>query len=167
MKLKKKIPLIDQHDKNGFWGGKFGGSFIPETLKKPVEDLTIEFQKLRNNKKIITALTIETEEDVKNYKIYNDLTDIYLFDSKGYEKSKSFDHSLIKNINLNKEIMLAGNIQVNDNLEKYQEIADIIDISGGLETSGLKDISKIETFLNKFKNIKNETQKKNSPDRPT
>ena len=40
MKLKKKVPLIDQHDKYGFWGGKFGGSFIPETLKKPVEDLT-------------------------------------------------------------------------------------------------------------------------------
>ncbi len=50
MKIKKKIPLIDQHDKNGFWGGKFGGSFIPETLKKPVEDLTIEFEKLRKNK---------------------------------------------------------------------------------------------------------------------
>jgi len=42
MKLKKGIPLIDQHDQNGFWGGKFGGSFIPETLKKPVEDLTNE-----------------------------------------------------------------------------------------------------------------------------
>ena len=53
MKLKKKIPLIDQHDRNGFWGGKFGGSFIPETLKKPVEDLTWEFSKLRNNKKIL------------------------------------------------------------------------------------------------------------------
>ena len=26
MKLKKKIPLIDQHDRYGFWGGKFGGS---------------------------------------------------------------------------------------------------------------------------------------------
>ena len=50
MKLKKKIPLIDQHDRNGFWGGKFGGSFIPETLKKPIEDLTREFSKLRNNK---------------------------------------------------------------------------------------------------------------------
>ena len=25
MKLKKNIPLIDQHDKYGFWGGKFGG----------------------------------------------------------------------------------------------------------------------------------------------
>ena len=53
MKLKKKIPLIDQHDKSGFWGGKFGGNFIPETLKKPVEDLTILFKKLRYDKKFI------------------------------------------------------------------------------------------------------------------
>ena len=43
MKIKKNIPLIDQHNKNGFWGGKFGGNFIPETLKKPVEDLEILF----------------------------------------------------------------------------------------------------------------------------
>ena len=53
MKLKKNIPLIDQHDSNGFWGGKFGGSFIPETLKKPIEDLTIEFSRLRKNKKFL------------------------------------------------------------------------------------------------------------------
>ena len=53
MKLKKGVPLIDQHDKNGFWGGKFGGNFIPETLKKPVEDLTILFEKLRKDKKFI------------------------------------------------------------------------------------------------------------------
>jgi len=53
MKLKKKIPLIDQHDKSGFWGGKFGGNFIPETLKKPVEDLTILFQKLRHDKQFL------------------------------------------------------------------------------------------------------------------
>ena len=53
MKLKKKIPLIDQHDKSGFWGGKFGGNFIPETLKKPVEDLTILFEKLRYDKKFL------------------------------------------------------------------------------------------------------------------
>ena len=44
-KIIKKIPLIDQHDKNGFWG-RFGGNFIPETLKKPVEDLSILFNKL-------------------------------------------------------------------------------------------------------------------------
>jgi len=53
MKIKKNIPLIDQHDKYGFWGGKFGGSFIPETLKKPVEDLTILFEKLRKDKNFI------------------------------------------------------------------------------------------------------------------
>ena len=50
MKIKKSIPLIDQHDKYGFWGGKFGGSFIPETLKKPIEDLTNEFNRLRKDK---------------------------------------------------------------------------------------------------------------------
>jgi len=53
MKLKKRIPLIDQHNKSGFWGGKFGGNFIPETLKKPVEDLTILFKKLRYDKKFL------------------------------------------------------------------------------------------------------------------
>ncbi len=53
IKLKKKIPLIDQHDKDGFWGGKFGGNFIPETLKKPVEDLENTFLKLRKNKKFV------------------------------------------------------------------------------------------------------------------
>ena len=53
MKIKKNIPLIDQHNKLGFWGEKFGGNFIPETLKKPIEDLTNEFQKLRKNKKFI------------------------------------------------------------------------------------------------------------------
>ena len=53
IKIKKKIPLIDQHDKNGFWGGKFGGNFIPETLKKPVEDLEVLFEKLRKDKNFI------------------------------------------------------------------------------------------------------------------
>jgi tryptophan synthase beta chain len=53
IKLKKNIPLIDQHDKKGFWGGKFGGSFIPETLKKPVYDLEVLFKKLRKDKSFI------------------------------------------------------------------------------------------------------------------
>ena len=53
MKIKKNIPLIDQHNKYGFWGGKFGGSFIPETLKKPVDDLTKSFAKLRNDKNFL------------------------------------------------------------------------------------------------------------------
>ena len=104
-------------------------------------------------KKIITALTIKDEADVVKYKSFTDVTDIYLFDSKGYEKSQGFDHSLIKNIKLKKKLMVAGNIRFDDNLKYYKNIADYIDLSGGLETSGLKDISKIEIFLSNLNNI--------------
>ena len=104
-------------------------------------------------KKVITAITVKDKGDENKYKKFTDVTDIYLFDSKGYENSMSFDHALIENLNLNKEVMIAGNIQIEDNLENLKKIAHIIDISGGLETDGLKDISKIEIFLNKMKNL--------------
>ena len=117
----------------------------------------VKFIKKTYNKKIIIALTIENSDDVKKYKIYKDFADIYLFDSKGYENSMSFNHNLIKNIKFDKSVMLAGNIQINDDLEKFKKIADIIDVSGGLESSGLKDISKIEIFLNKLKNLNEKT----------
>ena len=117
----------------------------------------INLIKQKYRKKIIVSLTINSKEDVMKYLDYYDIADIILFDSKGYEKSISFDHQLIQDIKINKELMLAGNIQVKDNLEKYKKIADIIDISGGLETSGIKDISKINNFLDKVKRINNET----------
>jgi len=113
--------------------------------------------KQKYNKKIITALTVKDETDIKNYHLFSEVTDIYLFDSKGYEKSLAFDHTLIQKIKISKPLMIAGNIQVNDNLENYKKIADIIDISGGLETSGVKDKSKIDIFLNKVEQVKNET----------
>jgi len=113
--------------------------------------------KQRYQKKIITALTIKDNSDVDKYKSFSDVTDIYLFDSKGYEKSQGFDHNLIKGIKLDKELMLAGNIKFDDNLKNYEKIADFIDLSGGLETSGLKDTSKIDFFLNNLNKIKNET----------
>jgi len=109
------------------------------------------------NKRIITALTIVDESDVQKYHLYTEVTDIYLFDSKGYEKSLAFDHKLIKKIKISKPLMLAGDIQINDHLENYKKIADIIDISGGLETSGVKDKSKIDIFLNKIRQVYNET----------
>ena len=113
----------------------------------------IKFIIEKYNKKIIVAITVKDQNDVVKFMEYNELADIVLFDSKGYEKSISFDHQLIKNLKTNKKLMLAGNIQIGDNLENYKEIADIIDISGSLETSGLKDISKIDIFLKKIKQI--------------
>ena len=112
--------------------------------------------KKKYNKKIITALTVENKKDILKYKDYQDISEIILFDSKGYEKSMSFDHSLLNNVPKNLKKMLAGNIQYNDNLDKLKKITDIIDISGSLETSEQKDISKINIFLNNLNKIKNE-----------
>ena len=106
--------------------------------------------------KIITALTIENINDIEEYKKFESISEIILFDSKGYEKSVGFDHLLLNNVSTSVTKMLAGNIQYNDKLDKYSKITDIIDISGSLETSGEKDISKIEIFLENINKIKNE-----------
>ena len=141
-----------------------------EIILEQIKDLPFDFYQIysctpieiksikeKYKKKIIVAITVNNQNDVLKYQNYKDIADIYLFDSIGYEKSLSFDHKLIKDLKINKELMLAGNIQVKDDLENYKEIADIIDISGGLETSGLKDISKINFFLKKIKKVNNET----------
>ena len=166
--IKKLIELTDIDKKNSFYVAVLVNpekGILEEIKNLPFDyyqlyDCSVDkIRSIKNtyNKKIITALTIENSEDVKNYQLYKDVSDIYLFDSKGYEKSMTFDHELIKKIKTNKPLMIAGDIQINDNLENYKKIADIIDISGGLETSGLKDKSKIDIFLNKIKQIRNET----------
>ena len=112
--------------------------------------------KKKYNKKIISALTIKNKKDVEKYKEYELISNIILFDSKGYEKSLGFDHRLLNHVPNTITKMLAGNIRFNDKLDKYYKITDIIDISGSLETSGKKDISKINIFLKNISKIKNE-----------
>ena len=63
MRVKKGIPLIDQHDKNGFYGGKFGGNYVAETLKKPIDDLSKLFEKCRKDKKFLK----ERDDLYENY----------------------------------------------------------------------------------------------------
>ena len=63
MKIRKGIPLIDQHNKLGFYGGKFGGNYVAETLKRPIDDLTKLFQKYRKDKNFLK----ERDELYKNY----------------------------------------------------------------------------------------------------
>ena len=116
----------------------------PEKTKKIKKKLKI---------KIITALTIDKIEDVKKYKDYTNISEIILFDSKGYEKSLSFNHKLLKIVPKKIKKMLAGNIQYNDKLDKYSKMSDIIDISGSLETKGEKDFSKIDIFLKEINKI--------------
>ena len=111
--------------------------------------------KTNYNKKIISAITVEKKEDVNKYKDFISVSDIILFDSKGYEKSKSWNHNWLKDVAYTNK-MIAGNIQFDDNIDKFKNIAKYIDISGGIETSGFKDISKINIFLNKLEKVNNE-----------
>ena len=85
--------------------------------------------------------------------IIPEISEIILFDSRGYEKSIGFDHQLLNNVPTKVNKMLAGNIQYDDKLDNLNKIADIVDISGGLETFGEKDASKINVFLKNVKKL--------------
>ncbi len=103
--------------------------------------------KKKYNKKIISVITIKNKFDLNNYKDFLPFSEIILFDSKGYEKSLSFDHNLLKNIPNNFKKMIAGNIKIHDIL-KFKNKEYVIDVSGALEdSSGKKSINKIDQFL--------------------
>ena len=109
--------------------------------------------KIKYNIKIITALTISEENDVIKYKNYIDISDIILFDSKGYHKSESFDHNLLDNVPNELNKMIAGNIQIED-ISNFKNKNFIIDLSGSLEdANGKKDINKIDKLLSLFAKI--------------
>ena len=136
-----------------------------ETLEK-IKDLNFDYYqlydvepnrtkeiKLKYNIKIITAITVSSEEDVIRYEDYSEISDIILFDSKGYHKSESFDHRLLDRVPDKINKMIAGNIQIDDIPEfKYRDF--IIDLSGSLEDEkGKKDLKKIDKLLNLFSKI--------------
>ena len=109
--------------------------------------------KEKYNKKIIAVLTVSNQDDVNKYKAFEDIADILLFDSKGYEKTQSFNHNFLDNINISKPIMVAGDIKTDD-LNNFKDKPFLIDVSGNLESEkGVKDINKIDKFLNTVHNI--------------
>ena len=109
--------------------------------------------KLKYKTKIISAITVSDKNDVIKYKDYSDISDIILFDSKGYHKSVSFDHSLLDEVPKKLNKMIAGNIQIDD-ISKFKNKDYIIDLSGAIEDkNGKKDINKIDKLLNLFGNV--------------
>ena len=109
--------------------------------------------KIKYGIKIITALTISGEDDVLKYKNYQAISDIILFDSKGYHKSESFDHKLLDIVPNELNKMIAGNIQIDD-ISNFIDKDFIIDLSGSLEdVNGKKDINKIDKLLNLFAKV--------------
>ncbi len=108
--------------------------------------------KEKYGKKIITAVQVKKKEDIDKYKVIESGSDIILWDSSGYEESLSWDYNWIKSLSINIEKMVAGNITI-DKLNDLTGLADIIDVSGALETNKVKDINKIKKFSAEVKKI--------------
>ena len=134
------------------------------TLEK-VKDLPFDYYQLydcepqkiktikeKYNKKIISVVTVEEEKDVLKYKDFEEVSDIILFDSKGYHNSVSFDHNYLDKVNTKLSLMIAGNIKIED-VPNLKDKNFCIDMSGGLETEGIKDTNKIDKFLNSVHNL--------------
>ena len=119
-----------------------------------VDPKTTKLIKEKYKIKIISALTINHQDDVDDYKKYESISDIILFDGKGYEKSIGFDHAFLDNVQSRISKMIAGNIKIED-IYKFKNANNyILDISGALEKEkGVKDINKIDKFLNSVHNI--------------
>ena len=107
-----------------------------------------EIIKQKYNIKIITAITVNIQKDVEIYKNYLEISDLILFDGKGYEKSIGFDHDLLNLVPNSVNKMIAGNIKIEDILSfKIKDC--FIDLSGSLEDhEGKKDLKKINKLLN-------------------
>ena len=120
-------------------------------------------KKLREKfkKKIITTIQVKKKDDVNKYKLVESGSDIILWDSSGYEESLSWNYNWLKSIQVKTKKMIAGNITI-DKLENLLELADIVDVSGALETNKVKDINKIKKFTNKIKIINDANKKKYS-----
>jgi phosphoribosylanthranilate isomerase len=118
--------------------------------------VTPEITKLIKEKykiRIISALTINNGDDVDQYKKYQTIADIVLFDGKGYEESIGFNHDLLKSVPNRILKMIAGNIKLED-IYNFKNTNDyILDLSGALEKEkGIKDINKIDKLLNSVHN---------------
>jgi len=110
---------------------------------------TVEIKK-KYKIKIISAITISNKKDVDTYKDYLEISDIILFDSKGYDRSESFDHNLLEQVPKGINKMIAGNIQIDD-IPNFKNKDFIIDLSGSIENNeGKKDINKIDKLLKLF-----------------
>ena len=139
------------------------GVFVDEKIENIVEIV---------NAKIIDIIQLhgsESEEYIKNIKnltgkpviksapvrdgahdvpIIN-TADYILFDNIGGGTGKSFDWDIIGKSKINKPFFLAGGLNINNIKDAINQIKPFaIDISGGVETNGVKDKQKIFDVIN-------------------
>ena len=110
--------------------------------------------------KIIKAIKIKEEKDIKAYKDFEEAADLILFDSNSMEKSESISKEFISRIPRGDKFVLAGAIN-SENIINYSKLGfDFLDLSSGLEKEnlkGYKDHSKIKDFIRKVSKINENT----------
>ena len=110
--------------------------------------------KKKNNVTIIKAIDIDGKNDLQKIELYPE-ADFLLFDYKSKNNelpggnAKSFDWSILKNINISKPWFISGGINKN-NINNLLEILNPygIDISSGVEDRpGIKNAKKIKEIV--------------------
>ncbi len=99
----------------------------------------------------IKALSVRGAKDVHMAANYD--VDYYLFDAPGTDfkggSGHTFDWTLLELVGIPREkLMLAGGLQA-ENIEEAVSLVSpsMVDVSSGVETDGIKDIAKINAFL--------------------
>ena len=99
--------------------------------------------------KIIKAVKIKNEEDLKQIDMFSHADDL-LLDTPAMEKSELFNFNLLDNRNIS-SYFLAGGINI-DNVAQALQFTSKLDISSSLESSpGVKDVNKIKDFMEEVK----------------
>lgn len=120
------------------------GSETPERVREVKEKFKLPVMK---------AIPIETADDLQSIKPYDGLADWLLFDARAEKlpggNGIAFDWNILKGYQGNAPWMLAGGLTP-DNVSEALNILspDALDVSSGVESaSGVKDVSKIHSFL--------------------
>ena len=109
--------------------------------------------------KIIKSISVSDKNDLEKINKYKSV-DYFLFDYKPLKNelpggnSKSFDWSILKNLNTDKPWFLSGGINSSNIQQILKEVNPLgIDLSSGVEKElGIKDNRIINNFIEKIKN---------------
>ena len=108
--------------------------------------------------KVIKAIKIKEQKDVDQYKNYENIADLILFDSTSMEKSQRIPKDLLSKLPKGEKFGLAGAINL-ENIQEYCQLGfNFLDLSSGLEREnlkGYKDHLKIKNFIKKINELKN------------
>ncbi|MGE7910092.1 phosphoribosylanthranilate isomerase [Lysinibacillus xylanilyticus] len=136
-----------------------------EELRTAVEEVPLDYVQYHGEESpefirqqgypAIKALSVRSAEDVQMAANYD--VDYYLFDAPGTTfkggSGHTFDWTLLEMVGIPREkLILAGGLQA-ENIEEAVSLVSpfMVDVSSGVETDGVKDIVKINTFIQALK----------------